>query len=73
MDVSERIKVQKSGISVLGERLQIMTSGVTRESYIYCCSLLFSFNILYISLTKDYIFIHSHVTTCVIRTSEFSK
>lgn len=72
MAVREWIKVQKSGISVRGDRLKIMTSGVTKQSYIYCFSLLFSINVLHISLTKDYLFIHSYVTTCVIRTSEFS-
>lgn len=46
MAVREQIKMQKSGINMLEERLKIMTSGVRKQSYIYYCSLLLSFNVL---------------------------
>jgi len=61
MAVREWIKLQKSGISAPGDRLKIMTREVTKQNCIYCHSL-FSFNVLHISLTKDYLSIHSYVT-----------
>ena len=54
MAVREWMKMQKSGINVLADRLKIMTSGVKKQSYTFCCSMLFSFNVLHISFTKDY-------------------
>ena len=57
MAVRERIKIKKSGISVHGDGLK-----VRKQRYIYCCSLLFSFNALHIALTKDYLLFHSYVT-----------